>query len=244
MHFAFLAIGLAMPLAYHIPFHLMLILNIVISNSFNHYDSFDQMISLALPVFIGVCAMLFILENSYADHYMTLKELELSFITDQLTGTYNRYILKELVNDETESFWNEKDIFIAMVDIDHFKNVNDTFGHSAGDKILCSVGNRIKTNIFSDDVVIRWGGEEFVIILVGYNLNRASAFCNRLRKEIENEDNGICPITISVGLAAYNPGDVYHLAIDNADKALYVAKKNGRNQVVNYSSIKYFNKNN
>ncbi len=237
MHFAFLAIGLAMPLIYHIPFHALLIANIVISNTFNHYDSYQQMITLALPIFVGVCVMHYILENSYADHYLTLKQLELSFITDQLTGAKNRYILKDLVDNDTERLETTSPMCIAMLDIDHFKQVNDTYGHATGDMILCNVSKRIMTNLFDDDTVIRWGGEEFVILLNDYNYDKAYEFCDKLRQEIEAEDNGVCPITISIGLSEYDPSDTYHDAINKSDKALYKAKENGRNQVVKYTDL-------
>ena len=114
MHFAFLAIGLAMPLKYHIPIHACLLLNIIISNTWTHYEYFTLMISLALPLYVGVVIMLFILENSYADQYLIKKQLEISSISDELTGAYNRYKLNELVNEQTERFIIDKDIVILM----------------------------------------------------------------------------------------------------------------------------------
>jgi len=237
MHFAFLAIGLAMPLVYHIPFHFAMILNIVISNNWIHYDSFNLMISLALPVLIGVCIVHLILENSYADHYLTLKELERVSVCDSLTGVYNRYKLQELVDPETDKFTLGKDLSVLMIDIDHFKQVNDTYGHEAGDKILCYVVDELKLNTFDDDVIIRWGGEEFVVFLVNYEYERAITFANKLRSTVEEGDNGICPITISVGLCQNDDVHTYTEIIDMADEALYFAKKHGRNQVVEYNKI-------
>ncbi len=238
MHFAFLAIGLAMPLVYHIPIHACLILNIVISNFWNHYESFSLMISLALPVYFGVSVMLYILESSYADQYLVKKELEKSMVTDNLTGVYNRYKLNELIEEDKENFKIEGDIVVLMFDIDHFKTVNDTYGHEAGDKILKFVADQIKLYTFSDDYIVRWGGEEFVVILVGYTIKRAMAAAERLRAAVEASDNGICPITISVGVCEYQNGTNHHETIDNADCALYYAKKHGRNRVINYEDIK------
>ncbi len=237
MHFAFLAIGLAMPLKYHIPIHAGLILNIVISNFWIHYEYFSLMISLALPVFIGVCIMLFILESSYADQYLIKKQLEISSVSDELTGTYNRYIFDKITEKDTERFTLSDNIVLLMLDIDHFKNVNDTYGHQSGDIILKCVATEINNRIKDSDYAIRWGGEEFIVILNGSTLASAKAFADDLRTGIENADYGICPVTISIGLCEATNAEKYHDLIEKADKALYYAKNHGRNQVVNYSDI-------
>ncbi len=237
MHFAFLAIGLAMPVKYHIPIHAGLILNIVISNLWTHYDYYSLMISLALPLYIGVCVMQYILESSYADQYLIKKQLEISSISDELTGTYNRYILNELIEEETERFEIDKDIVVLMIDIDFFKNVNDTYGHEAGDSILKFVATEIKSQVYGRDYVIRWGGEEFVVILVDYTVRKAEILAELLRADVEKMSNGVCPLTISVGLCRYNKNESYHDCIDKADQALYYAKEHGRNQVINYQNI-------
>ncbi|MBR1623963.1 MAG: GGDEF domain-containing protein [Pseudobutyrivibrio sp.] len=237
MHFAFLAIGLAMPLKYHIPVHACLLLNIIISNAWTHYEYFTLMISLALPLYVGVVIMLFILENSYADQYLIKKQLEISSISDELTGAFNRYKLNELVNEETERFIIDKDIVILMLDIDFFKKVNDTYGHEAGDNILKFVATEIKSQVYGPDYVIRWGGEEFVVILVDYTVKQGEELAEKLRADIEKGDNGICPLTISVGVCRYNKNETFHDCIDKADQALYYAKEHGRNQVINYADL-------
>ena len=237
MHFAFLAIGLATPLKYHIPIHAGLILNIIVSNAFIHYEHFALMISLALPVYVGVCIMLLILESSYADQYLIKKKLEISSVSDELTGAYNRYKLNEITDQNNEHFISNKDIFVLMLDIDYFKNVNDTYGHEAGDTILKCVAAEIKSQVYGRDYVIRWGGEEFVVILVDYTTSEATRLAEKLRSTIENSGYGICPITVSVGLSKYNKNENYHRVIDRADQALYYAKNHGRNQIVNFAEI-------
>lgn len=237
MHFAFLAIGLAMPLKYHIPIHACLLLNIAISNTWNHYAAFSLMITLALPLVVGVSLMLYILEKSYADQYLIRKKLEISSVSDELTGTFNRYKIEELINKDTERFTFEKNTCVLMLDIDYFKKVNDTYGHDAGDAILKFVSTEIKSQIYGRDYIIRWGGEEFVLILVDYTVPSALEFAEKLRASIESADNGICPITISVGLCRYNRNETYHDVINKADQALYYAKEHGRNNVVNYADI-------
>jgi diguanylate cyclase (GGDEF)-like protein len=237
MHFAFLAVGLATPLKYHIPIHAGLLLNIIVSNQFIHYEHFALMISLALPVYVGVCTMLLILESSYADQYLIKKKLEISSVSDELTGAFNRYKLTEITDQKNERFISNKDIFVLMLDIDYFKNVNDTYGHEAGDTILKCVAAEIKSQVYGRDYVIRWGGEEFVVILVDYTTLEATRLAEKLRSTIENSGYGICPITVSVGFSKYNKEENYHQVIDRADQALYYAKKHGRNQIVNYSEI-------
>ncbi|MBO6127393.1 MAG: GGDEF domain-containing protein [Pseudobutyrivibrio sp.] len=237
MHFAFLAIGIATPLKYHIIFHACLLLNIVISNMWNHYEAFSLMITLALPLYIGVVLMLYILENSYADQYLIKKKLEYSSISDELTGAFNRHKLDELVDKSTGRFTFSKNTVLLMLDIDYFKKVNDTYGHEAGDEILKFVVSEIKNQVYGKDYIIRWGGEEFIILLVDYTADQALRFAEKLRASIESSDNGICPVTISVGLCRYNRNENYHDTIDKADQALYYAKDHGRNQVVNYADM-------
>ena len=237
MHFAFLAIGFATPLKYHIILHALLIGNIMLSNIWNHYEYYTIMLALAIPLYIGVVIMLWILENSYADQYLIKKELEKSSVSDELTGVNNRYIVNEIINSETDRFTINKDIVILMFDIDFFKNVNDTYGHEAGDKILKFVSSKIKSQISKNDYIIRWGGEEFIIILVDYTVEKAKALAEQLRHDIEASDNGICPVTISLGLCRYNKNETYHQCVDKADQALYYATNHGRNQVVDYANI-------
>ncbi len=237
MHFAFMAIGFAMPIRSHILIHGCLLLNIIISNLWNHYEYFPLMISLALPLYIGVVIMLLILENSYGDHYLVKKELEKSSVSDELTGAYNRYKLSELLDSDTEKLVLDKDVIALMLDIDFFKKVNDTYGHSAGDEILKFVAKEINDQLYARDYLIRWGGEEFVILLVDYSLGQALQFAEKIRYKIESTNNDICPITISIGVRKIDKDETFHSAIKKADQALYYAKNHGRNQVVNYNQL-------
>lgn len=237
MHFAFLAIGLAMPLKYHAIIHALLLFNIIISNTFNHYETFPLMISLALPLYIGVIIMLYIFDTSYADQYLIRQKLVLSSISDELTGTFNRYKIDQLIDKKTEAFVFNQDVVLLMFDIDYFKKVNDTYGHDAGDRILQFVTSEIRSQIYGRDFIIRWGGEEFIVILVDYTIEQAKALAEKLRVDVESSNNGICPVTISIGLCKYTPKENYHDTISKADQALYYAKEHGRNMVVNYDEL-------
>lgn len=237
MHFAFLTIGLAMPVVRHTIVHGFVFVTILISNTFIHYEHIDMMITLAVPVYIGVILLQIILENTYADHYLIKKSLEHNSVTDELTGVYNRFKINDIVDPDTHRFYTDKNIYIAIIDIDFFKKVNDTYGHEAGDIILKYVASRLETHILSGDYVIRWGGEEFILLLVDCDENRVAKITEDIRLDIASGENTICPLTISAGYSKYHQKENYHSCLDRADKALYYAKKHGRNQVVNYEEI-------
>ncbi|WP_051204648.1 GGDEF domain-containing protein [Butyrivibrio sp. VCD2006] len=238
MHFGFLCVGLAMPVRYHIVMHAFLFLNIIVSNLFIHYEHFDMMIALAFPLYIGVILIMMILENSYADHYLIKKEIEKNSVTDPLTEVFNRNKLEEIVSADGEKLevGHIKDASILMVDIDKFKRVNDTYGHEGGDKILVFVSDQIKKHIRSTDLIIRWGGEEFVVLLMGTALDVGLNIAEHIRSAVEAAENDVTPVTISVGVSKYEGGN-YHDAINKADQALYYAKEHGRNLVVCYEDI-------
>lgn len=161
-------------------------------------------------------------------------------ITDKLTGLFNRtyfeqYLpatLKNLAQKDPE----EQVISLIMADIDHFKMVNDTYGHQAGDYVLAKVAKTFRHNFRKTDVLCRYGGEEFLAILPSSNLEGALSAAEKLRESIAHdhyEYNGVkIPVTISLGLAQIQVGkETGEEAIARADSALYHAKKNGRNRV-------------
>jgi diguanylate cyclase (GGDEF)-like protein len=144
--------------------------------------------------------MLYILESSYADQYLIKKQLEISSVSDELTGAFNRHKMDELIDFNTKRFTFNKDVVLLMLDIDYFKKVNDTYGHDAGDTILKHVAATVKELVYARDYIIRWGGEEFVVILVDYTVDQALELAEKIRHDIESNDNGVCPLTISVGV--------------------------------------------
>jgi diguanylate cyclase (GGDEF)-like protein len=121
---------------------------------------------------------------------------------------------------------------LILFDIDHFKSVNDTYGHSAGDNVLKRLAKRVQANIRETDIFARWGGEEFVILAPGLFIMEAVQFAEKLRRNIEELDfTKPQKITLSFGVAAFKKGDSSTILINRADEALYRAKENGRNQV-------------
>lgn len=233
MHLMFFAVGFCAPFRYALVAHTLVIANILISNLFNHYQNLDIMMSLGIPCVAGICAAHYFMEKAYLDHYETARKLEFISGYDALTGIYNRNLMNDIVQEGKMQFTEEigRSCAILMFDIDHFKQVNDTYGHNKGDIVLKSVVNAASSVLEPSDYLIRWGGEEFVIILPKCSEEEIAVnVAERLRQLVERTDNGICPVTVSVGIAFYH-GESYQVVVDRADKALYMAKESGRNQV-------------
>jgi polar amino acid transport system substrate-binding protein len=161
------------------------------------------------------------------------KELEQLSITDKLTNLYNRRKLDELLENEIHRCERFGHTFgFAILDIDHFKDVNDTFGHQVGDKVLVEIANILKENLRKTDFVGRFGGEEFVIICPESNIESVSNLMENLRKEIENHNfEKIKHKTASFGITILKKGDTFDSILKRADEALYDAKNSGRNKV-------------
>lgn len=123
--------------------------------------------------------------------------------------------------------------FLLTCDIDHFKQVNDNWGHPAGDKVLQIVSKTISKNVRKGDLVSRFGGEEFVVFLRSMDINDAHKIAERIRQEIAATHYSVIPaqVTASFGLVSISPGQDLQLALNHADERLYSAKQNGRNQV-------------
>jgi diguanylate cyclase (GGDEF)-like protein len=160
--------------------------------------------------------------------------------TDRLTGLYNRRFFEERLSAELRNAQQQSyPLSLALLDIDHFKKINDTQGHNAGDKALHKLGFLLKTNLRKGDVVARFGGEEFVIILPNTHVETAHRIMDNLRNLVEKTiatESG-SPITISVGvmeaalMGQEELADIQKHIIQKADEHLYCAKRSGRNKV-------------
>ena len=164
-------------------------------------------------------------------------ELERLANFDSLTGLHNRQAilgkLGELINRAKRY---KEDFSLSMLDIDHFKRVNDRYGHLTGDEVLEKIAALIRQNIRDTDIAGRYGGEEFIIILPQADLSSALVVAERIRSIIESaemKDSGgnVFAITVSQGLSGWERGEDAHSLISRADEALYKAKENGRNRV-------------
>ncbi len=161
------------------------------------------------------------------------KLLEKQATTDYLTGIYNRIKFNQsLVLEMSRAERYSSPLALIIFDIDHFKKINDTYGHSAGDDALRLIAKIVALNIRKTDIFARWGGEEFVIQAPGVSLAEAVKFADKLRSKIEKYDFKYPEkITISIGVTVFQSGDSSTTLVNRADEALYDAKKSGRNQV-------------
>jgi diguanylate cyclase (GGDEF)-like protein len=166
------------------------------------------------------------------------KALEKEILIDQLTGIANRRALKRRLKEELQRFQRYQQFFsILLFDIDHFKSINDQFGHWAGDKCLKEIIKRIKPILRETDFLARWGGEEFIILFPGTELESAFGVAERLRKTIEHTrflyHKQEISLTVSIGVTGVQSADHGQETIFNrVDKAMYDAKRKGRNQVI------------
>ncbi|MCS6842124.1 MAG: diguanylate cyclase [Roseiflexus sp.] len=157
---------------------------------------------------------------------------------DELTGVWNRRSFFEHARRELQrSQRTLRPLAVLMFDVDHFKSVNDTYGHAVGDQALRSLAERCRSQLRVTDIIGRYGGEEFAVALPETDLESAQHIAERLRVAVENASfktaQGSISLTISVGVAVYDPSDQTTLdaVIDRADRALYIAKRSGRNCV-------------
>jgi len=156
---------------------------------------------------------------------------------DPLTGALNRGALDNMLDKEIDlAHRHENPLSVLMIDIDHFKEINDEYGHSMGDKILCSLVDGLNSHIRNSDVLFRYGGEEFTLILNNTNIDGANLLAQRIRCSIEQMnhhfDGNNIQLTISIGAAQLEPNENAEHFLDRSDKALYAAKKLGRNCVI------------
>ncbi|MGR9117416.1 MAG: GGDEF domain-containing protein [Gammaproteobacteria bacterium] len=157
--------------------------------------------------------------------------------TDSLTQTRNRAAFNDTISREMHlANRNNKNLGLIFMDIDHFKMINDQFGHKCGDIALASVAKRIKENIRSSDIIFRYGGEEFVILLSDTDMEGTRLLAERIRQNIESHTLAYglqtLKITVSLGISTLRSNDSIENFMMRADQALYKAKKNGRNRVV------------
>lgn len=156
---------------------------------------------------------------------------------DALTGLPNRLALEERIPEEYER-WRRygQPLTLSVLDVDHFKKVNDERGHSAGDKVLQELAAAIRGNVRKSDFVARYGGEELVVLMPGVNLKQGMIAAEKVRAHIEKlrfmYAGERVPVTVSIGVAEFKVGDASEAVFDRADAALYVAKETGRNQVI------------
>jgi len=173
------------------------------------------------------------LESTHSELELKTQELELLSSTDTLTNTFNRIKLDRVFSREIERAERYgQPLSIFMIDIDYFKNVNDTYGHLTGDMVLTKFAKILKDNLRGNDILGRWGGEEFLVICPSIELEKAELVAEKLRQIIEQTDfSPVKRMTASFGLTKWIEKDTQESLISRADYAMYLSKNRGRNKV-------------
>jgi len=161
-------------------------------------------------------------------------KLEVLVSKDALTNLYNRRAFNVLVEKElSRAKRHHVSISLAVLDLDHFKNINDKYGHDTGDQVLCGIANELTTSMRKEDLICRWGGEEFVVLLSASTSEKVYEHMEEVRERVSTMDFSPVPqVTFSAGMSTYREGESFTEWFKRADKALYQAKDNGRNQIV------------
>jgi diguanylate cyclase (GGDEF)-like protein len=172
------------------------------------------------------------------------EDLQILANTDSLTRLYNRRQLYPILQNELDRAVRKKTPFsVLMIDIDHFKKFNDTYGHAGGDQLLAGFADKMRSVLRQMDSAFRFGGEEFVVLLPETTGREAMIPAERIRQRIADSafpmppEDRLVSVTISVGIAGYRDGDTVDDVIRRADLAMYAAKSSGRNRVVDYDQL-------
>ncbi len=179
-----------------------------------------------ISILLAILLLIFIVFYIYKQRNQ--RELEFLSNTDSLTGLKNRRYIDHILQNQIN-----KKFSVIILDIDHFKQINDTYGHLVGDEVLVEVATLLKGNVNANDIIGRWGGEEFIIICKNTSAMEAQILANRVRTLLENKKFRNCEkITGSFGVSEAQKDLTIKDVLHNADSALYKAKNEGRNKVV------------
>lgn len=197
--------------------------------------SFHHAIHIVAAGWVGWAAAA-MLEGMRRRDFLRLKEMEGKSIHDTLTGLLNRRGLEEALAAELPLIERQKGgVCVMVIDADHFKSINDSLGHAAGDIVLAAIGQAVAASVRTSDIAARWGGEEFTVVLPFTAVSGAALLAQRIRAKVTEAIRLSVRrrITVSVGIAAFNPsaGESFRDALARADQALYRAKANGRDRI-------------
>ena len=173
------------------------------------------------------------LESTTSDLRSAVDQLFRVASMDELTQIYNRRALNHFMQQQIDAFGSEGEIMVLLVDIDHFKHVNDTYGHDVGDMILKDGVDQVKRFVSQKDIIGRWGGEEFIMISPYSSKEKALRVSESIRKGVEEmEFEKVGHITVSGGVTVLRREDTLESVFKRVDDALYEAKTTGRNKIV------------
>ncbi|MBC8211893.1 MAG: diguanylate cyclase [Gammaproteobacteria bacterium] len=208
---------------------------------YNRWVSVKQDVAFDYGLFWKLLAIIVFLSVAYFYYYIKLKSLNVALlklsITDKLTGLFNRVKMDQvLIQYKSAMDRYGANTALILLDVDLFKNVNDTYGHPAGDAVLIELSNLIKKNIRKSDYAGRWGGEEFLIVCPNINQDAARVLAEKISNKIRKHDfSGIGKVTVSAGVSEFSKHLSVQKSISNVDKALYQSKQGGRDRVTVYA---------
>lgn len=187
-----------------------------------------------LAVCLVVTAVALVLAQRTLHRYQ--RRMETMASTDELTGLLNRRAFTELIDQLLADYQREpRPIAMLLVDVDHFKAINDQHGHAVGDQVLTHLAGLLQRSLRRSDIAVRWGGEEFLVVLKGCDLVEAGQLAEKLRRTVEQDREplagGPFRLTVSIGVSEFDGQESPDQAIHRADLALYEAKRSGRNCV-------------
>jgi diguanylate cyclase (GGDEF)-like protein len=187
-----------------------------------------------LAVCLGITLLVLFLTHVALGRYQ--QRIEKMAATDKLTGLLNRQAFGILIDKTFADYRrNPSPISFLMIDVDNFKAINDRHGHGAGDHILKQIATRFLVGLRASDIAVRWGGEEFLVVLKGCELNHARRIAEQMRLRIEQTPfkagKRTIRATVSIGISQYGGAESCEASISRADTALYAAKNSGRNRV-------------
>ena len=176
----------------------------------------------------------FIFDRTRKEIFLSQQELHKLAITDELTGVFNRNKFNHVFAQEiARDHRYRTTLGLLLIDIDHFKNINDSFGHEVGDRVLCKIAQLLSSAIRETDTLVRWGGEEFIVIALDMDEEMLRNFCDKLRQKIEDGEYPVVgKVTVSIGATLLAQEDCQNTMLARADQALYAAKEKGRNTTV------------
>ncbi len=190
-----------------------------------------------LAIIIIIASALLVIRHKKAHKH--IEDLNILSTTDALTGVKNRLAFDRIMKEEVvRDIRYKRDLSLAIIDIDNLKNINDTFGHDRGDRIIKGVANEIKNAVRKTDPVCRLGGDEFAIIFIETDIEKAKTIvekiCNRISQNLILEAT---KVTVSIGIAKLDDNDNTATLYKRADEALYLSKKQGRNMVTTVPDV-------
>ncbi|MBU0632866.1 diguanylate cyclase [bacterium] len=205
---------------------------------YNNWVSIEETKEMDYSFILKLIAIMLLISSAYLYHYFKLKkyskELQRLSITDSLTGIYNRMKIDTVLQYQHDLYARYKaPCGVIMIDIDYFKEVNDRFGHQTGDYVLKQFAHILQTHVRVTDIIGRWGGEEFLIVCPNTEIDQTENIANHLKEKIAAYifTNGVKHLTASFGVSCFGNGKTIDDIIIEADRALYLSKDSGRNQV-------------